>query len=263
MYYVDYHLHPYSHGEKAVRPIHNLERLRQFVEYAKKINIKEIGFSDHEKYLDSYKWENLFKIKEETDILIKIGVEIDYKSGREEEIYNLLNKYPLDFAIGSVHHIGDWNFDHPDYRDRFDEWNINELYKKYFTEIKNAVISGLFNIIGHLDLIKIYGHRISPHKITRLVEPIMQEIKTNEQALEININGLNKPVQEIYPSKHILKIAAQNNVPLTFASDAHQPERIGENIDYIYNMINLLGYKKIAIFEDRKMKLHNIKIEKE
>ena len=48
-------------------------------------------------------------------------------------------------------------------------------------------------------------------------------------AIELNTAGLRKDCREIYPSREILELAFQKNVPITFGSDAHAPDEVGMN----------------------------------
>lgn len=258
MYLVDYHTHPASHGEDEIRPLQNSDLLKQYVQNAENKNINELGFSDHDSFLDVYKWENLKLIKKNSNIDIKLGIEVDYFPDKEEEIKIKLNKLPIDYVIGSVHHIGEWNFDHEKYIENYDEWDINELYKSYYNILKKAVKSELFDIIGHLDLIKVFNNKINKMKELSLVKPVLHEIKVNGMAIEVNVNGLNKPVQEIYPAKYIIEEAVNMEVPITFGSDAHRADRVGENIDFVFEMLKKLGVSRIASFDQRELILTDI-----
>ena len=260
MYYVDYHTHPASHGEDEVRPLQNIDLLKKYVKIATNNNIKELGFSDHDSFLDSFRWDNLKLIKEKANIDIKLGIEVDYFPDIEEKIKNKLEKLPIDYAIGSVHHIGEWNFDNENYIENYDNWNIYELHESYYNILTKAVKSGLFDIIGHLDLIKVFNKKLGKDKVLPLIKPLLHEIKECGLAIEINVNGLNKPVQEIYPAEFVLKEVANLEIPITFGSDAHRPSRVGENIEFIYDMLKELGVSRVATFNEREMDLVHFKI---
>ena len=91
-----------------------------------------------------------------------------------------------------------------------------------------------------------------------LVKPVLHEIKVNGMAIEVNVNGLNKPVQEIYPAKYIIEEAVNMEVPITFGSDAHRADRVGENIDFVFEMLKKLGVSRIASFDQRELILTDI-----
>ncbi len=256
MYLVDYHTHPYAHGEKSVKPAHNFNLLHRFIDQAKITGLKELGFSDHDRFLDEMNWENLLEVRNNTEgIAIRLGLEVNYLPGLEHEIRDKISALPLDYVIGSVHCLGDWEIDHPDYRDEYNYRDIDKIYTDYFTSVKKAAASGLFDIIGHIDLVKVFGYRPEKLDISQLVKPVLEVIKQEGLVIEVNTNGLNKPVKEIYPELKILRIAYNSGVPLTFASDAHLAKRVGEKIKYAAEIIKNIGYKQIIVFDKRKKKV--------
>jgi len=254
MYLTDYHTHPFAHGNTT----YNLELLKRFIEKAKKMNLNELGFSDHDIFFENILWEKLLKLKQSKNLKIKIGLEVDYTPGQEDKIREMLNKLPLDYCIGSVHQLGDWTIDHPDYKDEYQKRNIDNVYKKYFNILNQAVKSGLFDIIGHLDLVKVFNFKPVKLSVKELVVPVLKSIKKRELSIEINTNGLNKPVKEIYPALNIIKKAYNYKIPICTGSDAHRVERVGEGIQDVYNIIKEVGYKKIMTYSARKGILKDI-----
>ena len=252
---VDYHTHPYSHGEIDLCTVYSKEYLSKFIRKAEEREIKYLGFSDHDYLLIDLNINKLKQIINTIPFNISIGLEFDFYPGKEEEIRQVIEQYSLDYAIGSVHHIKEWAFDHPDYIDQYKDKDIDHLYTEYFQLVQKAASSGLFDIIGHIDLIKVFGYRPSKIDILVLIEPVLSEIKKQGMAIEINTNGLNKPVAEIYPSLPILKKAIEYDIPITFGSDAHSPEQTGAGIKEAACLADNLGLKKVAVFKERTMKL--------
>jgi histidinol-phosphatase (PHP family) len=165
-----------------------------------------------------------------------------------------LAQFELDYVIGSVHYLDDWMFDHPDYKETYKQWDNDELYEEYFDCITQAVKTGLFDIIGHFDLIKVFNVR--PNKdILELVNPVLEVIKKHDQVIEINTNGLNKPVGEIYPERKILERAKELGIKVTLGSDAHSADRVGENLAKVRELLSDIGYKEFATFSGRERKM--------
>ncbi|ACL69904.1 histidinol-phosphatase HisJ family protein [Halothermothrix orenii] len=259
MYLVDYHTHPYAHGEDNVKPAHNFDYLKKFLKMAKVAEVKEIGFSDHDRFIDEINWDNLLKFKEKNKNNVKLGLEIDFSPDRIDDIKKIIKEYPLDYTIGSVHRIGDWEVDHPVYIEEYHKRDLITVYKQYFELVKEAASSGLFNIIGHIDLIKIFNIIPPGINMLEMVEPALEVIKKRGLAIEINTNGLNKPVNEIYPSLSIIKRIVKMGIPLTLGSDAHGPKRVGENLKLMGNLLLKNGCQRIATFTEKKMKMIRIK----
>ncbi len=251
MYLVDYHTHPFGHGNND----YSITLLKEFIKKAEKSGLKEIGFSDHNFFLDKINWDNMVFLKNNYNFNIKLGLEIDYIPGKEKVIKNMINKLPLDYCIGSVHKLGDWMIDHPDYKNKYYKKKIDDIYIEYFDTLKQAVESKLFDIVGHLDLKKIFNFNPKKIELMEIVTPVLKSIKKEGLCMEINTNGLNKPVQEIYPSKKIIKKAYDLNIPITLGSDAHQVERVGEGLPEIIDLLQEIGYKKLVTFNKHQKKL--------
>ena len=258
---IDYHMHFMSHDVKGkFKPI-------DYVNSAKNRGLSEIGFSEHfaikkigqidysmdyeelKKYIKAIK-----KLKESSDFPVKIGLEMDFFPRLEKRIGETLKSYPFDYVIGSVHFIKEWPVDDPTSIPDYKKSNINKLYEEYFNLIKQAIKSKLFDIIGHIDLIKIFGFK-PKNDITNLLEDIADTLKENKVCIEVNIRGLSKPCKEIYPSEKILSLCFERKVPITLGSDAHSPEEVGKDFDKAVKMVKGIGYREIARFTRREIEL--------
>ncbi|WP_018249163.1 histidinol-phosphatase HisJ family protein [Orenia marismortui] len=248
---VDYHTHPLGHMDRKI----SKENIREFLEVAVKKDVSEVGFTDHNRYYEEFDFDLIAEVaKEYPQIKVRRGIEMDYTPGKEDEIAEFLGQFDLDYVIGSIHFLGDWMFDHPDYTAEYDNWKIVELYKEYFDYVRGAAQSGLFQILGHLDLIKVFGYR--PKKdIVEIVTPTLEVIAAEDIVIEINTNGMNKPAQEFYPSREILEKAYELGIKVTMSSDAHKAERIGENLSAVKDILLDIGYTEIATFENKKRKM--------
>jgi len=259
LFLVDYHTHPFSHGEECIKKQYSKEYIERFIQKAIKTGIKEIGFADHDEFIDYIDWDILKELKEKYKI-VKLGIEFDFKNDKKH--LNMIKKavdfLPLDYSIGSVHYIDDWAFDHPKYIEKYKNRIIDDIYIEYFKLLKNAVELDIFQIVGHFDLIKIFGFKPDNISIMDLAKPVLQTIKENGMVIEVNTNGLNKPVNELYPEINIIKMANQFNIPITLGSDAHTPDRVGEGIKMAVRIIRDIGYKEIAIFNNKNIILKKI-----
>ncbi|HAN18637.1 MAG: hypothetical protein A2X13_13585 [Bacteroidetes bacterium GWC2_33_15] len=231
---------------------------------ASEYNVSEIGFSDHiclnypewavrEEDL-TYMKEKVTKIKNTTDLpfKVKFGAEIDYLSDKKDEIQTIIQKLKLDYVIGSVHFINGWNFDTEPFN--YETKNIDHLYNEYFRLIQEAAISGLFDIIGHADVIKKFNYKPS-FKLDKLYKQTAKIFSKADIAIELNTSGLFKPCNEYYPSTEFLKMCFKEKVPVTLGSDAHQAVDIARNFKKAINLLKVTGYKQIAVFEKRKRTL--------
>jgi len=261
----DYHMH-------TPRCNHAKGNVREYAEAAIGCGLQEIGMSDHspmpggfdkdwrmdQSELPSY----LQEIEQTRDALsnqltVRIGLEADFHPGTENYVAAMIAAYDWDYIIGSVHYIGDWGFDNPDCRQRWDDWNIDDAYCAYFELVAESAHTGLFDIIGHPDLIKKFGHRADAdnRKVQRAEENMLQAVLKSGAALEISSAGLRKPVKEIYPHNRIVQRAAELGIPFAFGSDAHSPAEVGHGMNECLNVLESFGVKEIASFAQRKMSM--------
>ncbi len=120
-------------------------------------------------------------------------------------------------------------FDHPDYQALYSRWDINELYRTYFSLIGELARSGLFDIVGHFDLIKVFGYRPAG-PVLPLAAPALQAIREAGLTVEVNTRGGYKPCAEIYPATELLQECFSLGIPATLGSDAHEAEEIGRDL---------------------------------
>ncbi len=242
---LDYHIHALAHGEYE----YSWSWMAQFLNTARKRQLIEIGFTEHDEYSCRIDFNSLERIRQENeDITVKIGLEVDYWAGREKHIRQILARYPYDYVIGSIHYIDGWAFDHPDYKDQFEHIDIDEIYQRYFELVDSLVKSELFTVIGHIDLIKKWGHRPVKYHMSYYLKNVLKSIKKSDLTVEINSAGLRKPVAEIYPGQEILELMARMRIPITLASDAHHPSEVGEGLREAAYLAWKAGYREIATF---------------
>ncbi|MGI6150323.1 MAG: histidinol-phosphatase [Limnochordia bacterium] len=183
-------------------------------------------------------------------IPVRFGLEVDYFVGREDEIRTRLAKLPLDLVLGSVHVLGKWGFDvYPDCG-----WagrDADRVYREYIATLKQAVQSGLFDCMAHLDVIKVWGHR-AQENLEDSWRDLLEAVARQGLSIEISTAGLRKPVGEIYPAPALIALAAQYSIPITIASDAHEPEDVGYQWEEAAALARKHGYKSITVYTQRQ-----------
>ena len=155
---------------------------------------------------------------------IGLGLEADFHPGTERSVEAVLAAHPWDYVIGSVHYLGAWGFDNPEFADEYERRDLGSLYRHYYALIKGAARSGLFDAIGHLDLPKKFGHR-DPDGTAGL--KVLDTVASLGLSLDYNTAGERKPVAEAYPSPALLAAATEREIPLVLGSDAHRPSEVG------------------------------------
>lgn len=271
----DYHVHlrpdgPDTPGSRYFTAA-NAERYR---EAATERGIAELGVSEHvyrftqalEVWDHEYWRDSAFDdldgycgfVKEETDL--KLGIEADFIPGREDRMANLLEGRPWDYVVGSVHFLGD---DAVDY-DKYDVWtraeSADKVWRRYFELLGEAAASGMYDILAHPDLVKVWGRdRPWPEKDLRYYYEIaMGPIADSGIAVELSTAGLRKPVGEIYPAVPFLEMVVDAGNPIALSSDAHVPEHLGHGYDAAQELLERVGVTELCVFEGREWRLVEI-----
>jgi len=236
--------------------------LEEYVSKAIGENIDIYGFSDHApmdfdqqyrmKLSQTKEYEqSVLDLKNKyNNIQILLGYEVDYIHNQ-----NLIQEYILnakvDYLIGSVHFINKWGFDNPEFIGEYKHKDIDKIWQDYFEAIYYMAKSGYFQIVGHLDLIKIF--KFLPKKDIRLIaKNAIKEIKKQNLVVEINGAGFEKPINEQYPSKELLELVYEEGIDITFGSDAHSPNQVGRNLNRCIKLAKEIGFCKQVYFVNKE-----------
>ncbi len=257
IYRTDYHIHSLFSDGRA--------EPEAYIAPAIEANLSEIGFSDHlTLFKDQQHWnmspEKISTYMDHINTLdkntaglkIRTGLEVDYFAGKEIETAAFLKTLDLDYVLGSVHYLGEKTVDEgPDF---YVNKNLDNLFENYFDQVCNAASSGLFDIIAHCDLIRIYGYKPSfdPGPLYRKLAKVMRQ---SNVAFEVNTNGRNRPLADFYPDRKFLYIFQEEGVPVCVNSDAHMPMRVGQYFDEAYDLLRSVGFNEMATFEKRERRM--------
>lgn len=264
----DYHVHlrPDDDDTPAERyfTVENVDRYRHAAAAA---GISELGVSEHiHRFSAALQiWRHPFWVEQAKDDLdaycdfvasseLSLGIEADYIAGAEERIEAVLGARRFDYVIGSVHFIGEAAVD----QDRWDVWELergdpDRVWKRYFEQLGEAAASGLFDVMAHPDLVKVWGAgRPGPRRDPRhYYEPAVAAMAEAGVAVELSTAGLRKPVDELYPAPALGRMLVDAGVPFALSSDAHLPEEVGYAYDRAVKFLAEIGVTEIAAFEGR------------
>jgi len=269
--HIDYHTHHERCG-------HAIGKLEDYVQRGIALGLDQLGLSDHLPLLhvdpESYYPEMAMPLAElpryvEECLMLKeryrgiidlrVGLEADYIEGYEQEIRDLLAPYPWDYLIGSVHFLGEWDI--TDFR-QVHGWEgkaVLEVYRRYYEAVSKSAASGLYDIIGHMDVIKRFGYAPvadeDKAEVRELELGALKIISDNGIAMELNASGLTKPCREMFPAAHVLKAALELGIPLTLGSDAHDPDKLGDGLVEARRLLWETGFRELAVFEGRRRNL--------
>ncbi len=181
---------------------------------------------------------------------VLIGIEMDWIPGREDDIRALLASQPFDIVLGSVHWLGDLAVDHPDYP-CWDSLGPEETWGRYLDELATAAGSGLFDVLAHPDLPKVFGTPM-PTALTGRRDDAIAAIADSGIAVECSSAGLRKPCRALYPDPDWLSAFREAGVPVTLSSDAHRPEDVARDYPTAVAALRGAGYETITRFRSRE-----------
>jgi len=272
----DYHVHlrPDGKGTSAEK-FFTSDNVARYREAAEEAGIAELGVSEHihrfHAALDVWDhpyWcqnaaddidEYVEFVREETDL--RLGIEADFVPGREDQMANLLERFEWDYVIGSVHFLRGRAVD---MKGAFDIWGRGEspdkVWKRYFETLAESARSGMYDIIAHPDLVKVWGdkHACPDADPRRYYEAAVEAFAESGVAVEVSTAGLRKPVGEIYPARAYLEMVVEAGCPIALSSDAHEPEHIGYGYDQALELLGEVGVTELSVFERRERRTEPI-----
>lgn len=267
----DYHLHlrPDEGGTTAERYF-TTENVERYLEGAAAAGIEELGVSEHvyrfRQALDLWRhplWES--NAQDDLDAYcefvrgtpLRLGIECDFVPGAEEPTAALLEARGFDYVVGAVHFVGEQAVDHPGW----DVWegskDPDDVWRRYFEALAACARSGLFDILAHPDLVKVWGgaRPLPEGDLRRFYEPAVEAIAESGIAVEVSTAGLRKPVGELYPARGFAALCVEAGAAFALSSDAHLPEHVGFAYEGAVAFLDELGVGEICVFEQRRRHL--------
>ncbi len=274
----DYHVHlRLDDPDASTAEYHGQANAERYRQSASERGIAELGVSEHvyrfEQALELWRhpfWERYARddldeycrfVREDTDL--RLGIEVDFVPGAEDRTASLLGARDFDYVIGSVHFLRDGAVDMDEYSVWDSARSVEEIWRRYFQTIGESARSGLFDVLAHPDLVKIWGpadpaRRTPEGDLRRFYELAMDGIAESGIAVEVSTAGLRKQVQEIYPAPAFLAMCLEAGAPVALSSDAHRPQDVGADYDRALELLERLGVGELCVFEGRARRLEPI-----
>jgi len=272
----DYHVHLRPDDVDApVERYYSAANAERYRTVAEDRGIGELGVSEHvyrfAAALDVWRhpfWRGYARddidaycsfVREETDL--RLGIEADFVAGAEDRMASLLEARDWDYVVGSVHFVRDGAVD------TSGDWDVWEggrdpeaVWRRYFETLGEAAGSGLFDVLAHPDLVKVWGaERPRPEgDLRRFYELAMEGIAESRIAIEVSTAGLRKPAGEIYPAPELLRWCVEAGCPVALSSDAHAPDQLGYRYETAIELLEGLGVRELCVFERRERRLEPI-----
>jgi histidinol-phosphatase (PHP family) len=268
----DYHVHLRPDEPEATPERYfTAENADRYRTVASERGIEELGVAEHvHRFAQALEvWQHPFWqrfahddldaycdwVRGDTDL--RLGIEADFLPGREDRTANLLDGRGWDFVVGSVHFLRDDALD----VETWDVWKgsarPDQVWRRYFETLGEAARSGMFDILGHPDLVKVWGpERPRPDgDLRRFYDVAMDGIAESRIAIEVSTAGLRKPVREIYPARAFLEMCLEAGCPVALSSDAHVPDQLGDRYEQALELLEAVGVSEVCVFEDRERRM--------
>lgn len=267
----DYHLHLRPDDpDAAPGQYFTSANVKRYLDAAAAAGIAELGVSEHvHRFRQALQiWDHPFWRLQARDDLgdycafvrstpLRLGLEMDFVPGREDRIAAMLDAHEFDYVVGSVHFIGDRAVDW----DGYDIWEVtgdpDRVWRMYFEALEAAIRTGLYDILAHPDLVKVWGdRRPAPNRDPRFYYgPVVEAIAETGIAVEVSTAGLHKPTGELYPADAFARMCVEVGAAFALSSDAHVPEDVGRDYDRAVERMRDWGIKEIAVFERRRRRM--------
>ncbi len=209
-----------------------------------------VAYWDHHARADLDAYVECVEAVKKEGLPVVLGLEVDYYEDRMDQVAELLEGYPFDVLLGSVHWLGTWRFDvlnDPQVLAEWDARSVEAVWDEYARAMEELAASGACDVFAHPDLVKIAGR--VPVVPDEFYDRIADAAVRSNLAAELSSAGWRKPVAEEYPAPPLLKRFIEQGVPLTTASDAHVLPDVADRADDLRRLLldagvtHLQGYR--------------------
>jgi len=260
-YFADYHTHTnYSPDSKY--------KMEQVIKDAIKLGINEICFTDHVDFpflvsipdFDKYFAEiKALQAKYCSQIIIKKGLEFGAQTHTIPQYKKVIEKYPMDFIVLSVHQVHDegfWNGEYQHSRTK------SECVHGYYQEILDLInVYDDYSVLAHLDLIRRYVEAPEPVLADSydLIVEILKTVIKKDRGIELNTSHIRYGLGDWMPARDILELYHDlGGKIITIGSDSHEKAHLGFYIKEGREMLKEIGFREFCTFDRMKPVFHKL-----
>ncbi len=261
----DFHIHEsYSSDAPLATP-------EKYCRVAERRGIDEICFTTHliltgpdvqhgisPEKIPSY-LQDIEAAQENTDVTLRAGLEIDWFPEVAREIEEILDEYPLDYALGSLHYVRGIDIgsrrQSPSF---FLGKELGDALDIYFEEWGKAAESGLFDVLSHPDYFRKYlslTHEmpVSLQEYGPKVLDVFDILRSQGVGIGVNTSGYRHGIGDLYPIKGFMRAAREAGIETAVVgSDCHTVGDLGRNTLGAAHRLKREGFDHICVFVGRK-----------
>ncbi|HJG37556.1 histidinol-phosphatase HisJ family protein [Enorma phocaeensis] len=241
-----------DHVDYGVKPDSDHPELAHLIDGIPSINV------DYDRYFPTVE---AMRERFADDLTVRCGLELGVQTHTIDRYERLLDRWGnhLDFAILSIHQVGDKEF----WDGSFQEGRTQDEYNEAYYQELLAVVERFhgYSILGHLDLIKRYDPAgIYPFEKTRdITAAILERIIADGKGIEVNTSSFRYGLPDLQPCTEILELYRDlGGTIVTIGSDSHEPDHLGSYIAYVQRRLSALGFKAFCTFEGKAPHFHEL-----
>ncbi len=211
------------------------------------------AYWDHHARVDLDSYVEVVEAVKAEGLPVVLGLEVDYYQDRMDDVADLLEGYPFDVLLGSVHWLGTWRFDVLNDPLVMAEWEVRDIdavWDEYTRAMEELGASGVCDVFAHPDLVKVAGR--VPAVPDEFYDRMAEAAAASGMAAEVSSAGWRKPVGEEYPAPPLLRRLVAKGVPLTTASDAHDLPDVADRAGDLRLLLEGAGVSELQGFRQRR-----------
>lgn len=178
--------------------------------------------------------------RERTDLTLYEGAELSYVAGEEDDTRRFLEEAGFDYAIGSVHFAGGYDFTDPAAFVSLSTSERRAALDDYYETVIDMVESDLFDVVAHLDLpTRLPTFRgLTERDDYRRVAEALSDSRT---VPELNAGRALRPEGALHPAPDALDVFCDREIEFTLGSDAHAPAEVTGRAPYLSGVVDGAG----------------------
>ncbi len=180
---------------------------------------------------------------------VAVGAEFGFKDDPSvaQRYAEICQKYHPDYVINSVHGEGGKDFARYDFTQ-----SEEETYARYLQLIRRSLDAPYpYDIVGHIEYVVRYvpfeNRRIEVEKYAPLIDDILLTIIAKDKILEVNTATKVLPRLSLPHMDFLKRYYALGGRKVSYGSDAHAVERIGEKREEVTTALKAIGFTYLTL----------------
>lgn len=188
--------------------------------------------------------EAIQSLRERRDIQIFDAVEIDYEPMLHDRIDRFLTEAEFQYALGSVHYVGDRTVFWGEFTDDADR---RAFVDRYYDRIVSLVESELFDVVAHLDVIE-SRPALAGLTTERHARRVADALADSRTIPEINAGRADKPDKpaDFHPTSPVFETVLDRGLEVTVGTDSHEPDEFDPRVAALRDRLATAGVDPVS-----------------